>query len=128
MTVVDLIHSQSSFVPVRNALYQKVVVAKAAAQTPYSVTTVLVRSAGSGRRVIEPIDDSARRAPMHIASKIADVILNKSMHILRINLLRKLVNLPRRMIVAHVIDSLKHIFAADAALLETNPETIVAVH
>lgn len=41
---------------------------------------------------------------------------------------KKPVRVTKRMIVAHITDSRAHIFATEAALLETDPEIIGTVH
>lgn len=53
---------------------------------------------------------------------------NKLFNTLLTNVSNELVNVPKRLIVAHLTNSLASIIAAEAALLENDPETIGAVH
>lgn len=77
---------------------------------------------------MEAIENSASRAALHIARGVSDAILNKLFHTLLTNTSNKLVHVPNRMSVAYEPDSLRWIIATEAALLETNPDTIGAVH
>lgn len=54
--------------------------------------------------------------------------LKQTLHILLAVLPNKLVNLPKRMIVAHVADSPTDFITTEAALLVSDPEIVGALH
>lgn len=126
-TDANHIDSQFSSTPLADDIFLKVVVAKAVRLAPHAPTTVLVKSIGSGRRVIKPIDDSAAGVPLDVAKEIADAISNKPFHILLKNVSTKPVQLPKRMNVMNIADSGADTIAVEDALLETDSETISAV-
>lgn len=112
-TIANHIYSQPFFAPLADDIQHWVVVAKEDKLAAQAHTLVMMKSISSGRIVIEPTDESANGASLHVARKMADVILNDFFPILLTNMSIKLLHLPKCMIVAHVTDSLD----TEAALL-----------
>lgn len=126
--VANLTDSWPSSVFIANALFHRVVVAKVATLLPHAHTLVSGRKTVSGMKFIEPMDQSASCAPLHVARVIVDVIANKPFYMLPTNISNEPVHVPMRMNVAQVTDSPAHTVPARAALLESHPETISGLH
>lgn len=90
-------------------------------------TPVLVKSFGFRRKYIEPINDSANRAPLHEAREKVDLIPYKPFYILLAIVLNKPVHVPKRMTVVHVMNNPALFIATEATILGTGIEIIGAV-
>lgn len=81
VTVSAHINSRTSFESVARGIYHTVVAAKADKLLPHAHNPVLVRKVCSGMRVVNPINDSARRAPPHVVREIEKVVSDRSFHV-----------------------------------------------
>lgn len=108
--------------------YNHVVVSKAATLAPYMHTSGLLKSTGSETKVSESLYDSVSRPPVRVARQTLNVIPNRPFYNLLANVSNKPVYTPKCTIVTNIADILAHTSATKAALLETGPATVGAVH
>lgn len=84
-TVVEHTDSQPSSAPLANHEYHRIVIAKAVILALHAHLLVLMESTDSRKRVIKILDNCANRALLHVAKRMANVILNKPFRILLTN-------------------------------------------
>lgn len=100
---------------------------KEATLAPHAHTPVLVGSNGSRGRAIKTKDDSANREHLHVTRKVVNKISNRPFQMYQINVLKKVVHIPKRMAVMHLTNSPVLTISFETAVLETDPETTCAV-
>lgn len=128
VTVADCIDCRPPSTQVADDTYHRVVVVNADTLPPHAQTPLLAKSTSSGRKVVDPIENRASRAPLHVSKGIVDVITNMSFNIVLTKILNKPVHLSKRMIVAPITDSPAYVTVTETALLETVPGATFAVH
>lgn len=79
--VADHINRQPSTTAVEDDTHHRVVAVKRDTLAPHTQTPVSVKSNGLERRALEPIEDNANLAPLHVARGKVDVTSNMLFYI-----------------------------------------------
>lgn len=91
-------------------------------------TSVLVTSGGSNIVALEPTNQRAGYKTVYVVKGQVAIAPNKPFLALLTNVSIKLIQIAKLKILAHLANSSAHIIVTETALLETDPETIDAVH
>lgn len=104
-------------------LYHKLFVAKAVMKAPYTLTPVLVNSAGSGTVLLKPVYVKIIRAPPRASEDLVNVTLYKQFHVTPTNMSENSVKISVHLIVPQAWYSPTHFTVTDAVLLKSDTKT-----